>query len=492
MRLDVSQQIRLEQQMKLSPRIIQAMEILQLPMLALQERIDVELQSNPVLELREPGQDDSEPIQREEEAPDRGEEPLVVREDNGHSEDFERLADFEAEYGPEFASMEAPPRPPAQSGEGDRKMEAMANTAARSVSLNEYLLEQWAFVDADTRIDALGELIINNIDDDGYLRTGLEEIAAQADPPADEVEMRRTLSLVQTLEPVGVAARDVKECLLLQLQVEAAAGMDVSLETELVRNFLRDIELNRLPQIARKAGRDIEDIKDALVNLSRLNPRPGLLVGERTVPVINPDVVVDLDEDGNLQVTMPDGNVPALHISNSYRKMAGKRGMERDARQFLQRNIRSAEWLISAIQQRRQTVFRVATEVFKVQKDFLEHGPEALKPLPMADIAQKVDVHVATISRAVAGKYAQTPRGIFPLRMFFSGGTTTAEGEDVSWDAVKAKLKEVVETEDKSSPFNDDQLAEELKKHGIDIARRTVAKYRGLMDIPPARKRKQY
>ncbi len=491
MRLDVTQQARLEQQMKLSPRIIQAMEILQLPMLALQERIDVELQSNPVLELREPGADENEPLQREEESRDRGEEPLVVRDDNGHSEDFNRLADFEDEYGPDFAPAEGAPKPPASAEAGDRKLEAMANTAAPSQTLHEHLLEQWAFIEADETTARLGEVLIDHIDDDGYLRTPLADIAAGLDD-VTEKQLADVLACVQTLEPIGVGARDVRECLLLQLRQEAEAGMDVRLEQTLVENFLRDIELNRLPQIAKRTGRDIEEIKDALENLSRLNPRPGSLVGERNVPGITPDVVVDLDENGEIVVTMPDGNVPQLYISGPYRKMARTKGVDKAAKEFLKRNIRSAQWLIGAVQQRRHTVYRVTQEVFKVQKAYLEHGKEALKPLPMADIAQKVDVHVATISRAVAGKYVQTPRGIVPLRMFFSGGTTTAGGEDVSWDAVKAKLKEVVDNEDKSKPLNDDKLAAELKKHGIDIARRTVAKYRGLMDIPPARKRKQY
>ena len=172
--------------------------------------------------------------------------------------------------------------------------------------------------------------------------------------------------------------------------------------------------------------------------------------------------------------------------------MARDRRVEKDARQFLQRNIRSAQWLMGAIEQRQHTILRVAEEVFAHQREFLDVGAEALKPLPMMDVANKVGVHVATVSRAVAGKYAQTPRGIYPLRMFFSGGTRTAGGQDVAWDAVKLKLKEIVDAEDKSKPLNDDQLVAKLTAEGIEIARRTVAKYRSAMDIPPARKRRQY
>ena len=479
--------------MKLAPRIIQAMEILQLPMMALQERIDTELESNPVLELKDPGVDEQAPPAVDESYDDRGETPLVVDDANGHQDDFKRLAEFTDEYGPDVAQPDGPYRSPrSYAGERDAKMDAMANAPAHGESLNDHLLKQWVFVEADDAIKAAGLLIINFIDDDGYLRTPLEEMPGRTNEPVTVEQLNLALPCVQQLDPVGVGARDLVECLLLQLQVETAAGRDMSVETEIVSRFLRDVEMNRLPQIAKRTGRTVEEIKTAIENISHLNPFPGRLIGGRTVPVISPDAIVEIDDDGELVVTMSDGNSPALTISSSYRKLAKNREVQRDARTFLQKNIRSAQWLIGAIMQRRDTVRRVIEEVFAVQRDFLESGPEALKPLPMVDIAAKVGVHVATVSRAVSGKYVQTPRGIFPLRMFFSGGTTTAEGNDVSWDAVRVKLQEIVDNEDKSKPLNDDKLAEAMTKNGIKIARRTVAKYRGLMDIPPARKRKQY
>jgi len=493
MRLEASQHLRLEQQMKLAPRIIQAMEILQLPMLALQERIDAELESNPVLDMMEPEADEAAGPAEEEFPEDRGERALVVDDDNGNQNDFQRLDEFEREFGRESVEPDAPFRPArSYAGERDAKMDAMANAPAPSESLNEYLLKQWAFVEVDDPVKAAGRLIINFIEDDGYLRTPLEELPNRTNDPVTPAHLAEALPRVQQLDPTGVGARDLVECLLLQLAAESAAGADVTLEVEIVSRFLRDVEMNRLPQIAKRSGRTVEQIKAAIDNISHLNPYPGHLIGERGAPVIHPDALVELDDDGELVVGMSDGNSPRLHISNSYRRLAKSRGTGRDAKQFIQRNIRSAQWLISAIQQRRDTVRRVVEEVFAVQRDFLEHGREALKPLPMADVAGKVGVHVATVSRAVAGKYVQTPRGIFPLRMFFSGGTTKADGQDVSWDAVKVKLKEVVGGEDKANPLNDDQLVEELKKNGIDIARRTVAKYRSLMSIPPARKRREY
>jgi len=469
------------------------MEILQLPMLALQERIEAELQSNPVLEISEPGVDAEAPPVKVDEPDPRGERDMVVDESNGNSEDFERLAEFEDEFGPDLVRPDAPVRAaPAAPGERDRKMDAMANAPAPEMSLNEYLLEQWRFVETDDTVRKAGELIINFVDADGYLRTPLEELAAQTSEPIAPAELDAALKLVQTLEPTGVAARNLQECLLLQLAVEEQAGLDVTLEIELVTHFLRDIEMNRLPLIAKRTGKTIDEIKHAITNLSHLNPRPGSLIGQRTVPIITPEVIVDVTDDGRVVVAMTDGNTPRMHISRAYKRMARDRKIGRDTKQFLRKNIRSAEWLMSAIEQRRNTIHRVAEEVFKVQREFLDVGAEALKPLPMADVAGRVGVHVATVSRAVAGKYVQTPRGIFPLRMFFSGGTTTAGGRNVSWDAVKVKLKEIIDAEDKSKPMNDDELAAEMNKHGIDIARRTIAKYRNLMDIPPARKRRQY
>jgi len=478
--------------MKLAPRIIQSMEILQLPMMALQERIEAELQSNPVLELRDPEVDQEAPVLREEEDELRGDRQMVIGAEKG-GEDFRRVEEYQDEYGPEIANSDAPRRPRrTDPGERDRKLDAMANTPAPEQSLNEYLLQQWAFVEAGEDVKAAGRLIINFIDDDGYLRTELEDLPKHTNEPVTVAALRTALKAVQNLEPPGVGARDLKECLLLQLDAEGATGRDVSLEKELVHRFLRDIEMNRLPQIAKRTGRNIEQVKGAIENLSRLNSRPGALVGQRTAPVIAPEVTVEVAPGGETKVSMSDGNQPTLYISKTYRKLARDRNTDPQTRQFVQKSIRSAQWLIGAIEQRRKTVRRVVEEVFRVQRRFLEEGQQALKPLPMAEVANKVGVHVATVSRAVAGKYVQTPRGIYPLRMFFSGGTTTADGQDVAWDAVRLRLKEIIDAEDKAHPLNDDELAAELRKHGLDIARRTVAKYRGLLDIAPARKRRRY
>ncbi len=363
MRLEASQQLRLAQQMKLSPRMIQAMEILQLPIMALQERIEQELQSNPVLEQREPGGDDETSQVEQDQPTDRGEQDMVVNDDNDHREDFERLAEFTEEYGSEFATGDAPLRPrPTPAGERDRKLDAMANAPAPSQSLGDYLLEQWVFVEAIESIIDAGKEIIAFIDDDGYLRMTLEQVSQSAEPPVDIALLTEAIKLVQTLEPVGIGARDLRECLLLQLTVEASAGVDVSLETNLVANFLHDIEMNHLPRIAQKTGKSIQQIKDAIENISHLNPRPGLLIGERNSPVIRPDVMIDVNDNGDLLIWMPDGNAPQLYVSRTYQQLVRDRQTDKQTKQFIRRNLRNAQWLISAIEQRRETVRRVTGE----------------------------------------------------------------------------------------------------------------------------------
>jgi RNA polymerase sigma-54 factor len=493
MRLETSQQLRLSQEMRLSPRIIQAMEILQLPVLALQERIDAELQSNPVLELREGdgAEESADPAAPAEQEPERGERDMVVNERGDHEEDFDRLDRFVEEYGQD-ALAESARTGGSPAGERDRKLDAMANTPAPAQSLSDYLLEQWAFVEAPPAVKPAGTALIAAIEEDGYLRTPLAEVASACEPPADVKDLEAALPLVQALDPIGVGARDLRECLLLQLSAEEAAGASLTLEKELVRRFLGDIEMNRLPLIARRTGKTVEAVKAAIENLSRLNPRPGLLVGSSAAPVIRPDVIVDVDEHGRVVITMPDGDLPRLYISGTYRRLVRDRAADRQTRRFVRDNLRAAQWLIEAIRQRRQTVRRVVEEVFAVQREFLDSGPEALRPLPMAVVAQKVGVHVATVSRAVAGKYVQTPRGIYPLRMFFSGGKTREGGGEVAWDAIKVKLKELIDAEDKSDPLGDDALVEALRKAGIDIARRTVAKYRSILKIPPRLRRRRF
>jgi RNA polymerase sigma-54 factor len=505
--------MRMEQRQLLTPRMIQSMEILQLPLMALEERIEQEIQSNPVLELRD-GTDEEQPTAAPEselngeqsgriEDRAEGEQTLVVKEDND-AEDFERLARI-SEYfeNEEFATNGSSFRHAASyDGERDRKLDAMNNTAARGVTLAEHLLNQWAFVEATESVKRAGEFLISYIDAEGYLRTPLEQIQQEQQSkkktPVTLDDLRAALRLVQGLEPAGVGARDLGECLRLQLDAleqdeEAAEGHDFELERALVSDHLKDLEMNRYPLISKKLGRPIPEIQNAVKHLGRLHPHPGKQVALDEAPPITPDAIIYYDEDSDkYEIEMTHDPAPNLYISGVYRKMLKDRSQPKQTREFLANNVRNARWLIESIEQRRNTIYRVIRAVVDAQRDFFDKGPEFLKPLPMIQVADQLGIHVATVSRAVSDKWVQTPRGVFPLRRFFSGGTVNAEGEDMSWDAVKEKLKAIIETEDKHQPLNDDEIVEKLKAQGIDLARRTVAKYRKQLNIPTARQRKEY
>lgn len=512
--------MRMGQQMKLAPRMIQAMEVLQMSHAALEERIEQELGSNPTLELVEPGADARELREQREQAERdsrEGERELVVsgEGDASGSEDFERLSNLGEEYGDTWtANIAGDSYTPTRSrgtgsgggGERDAKMDAMANTAARSASLFEQLMDQWRMLDLDPEARTAGEHVLSHLDADGYLRTRMDELLPTAPDGVTAEDLERALHVAQqSLEPAGLGARDLRECLLLQIDAAGAGdrngdghdepGHRASLELarEIVDEHLKDVEANRLPRIAKDLGVKVEDIKRVIRSLRQFHPHPGRLLADEPPRPITPDATVEFDDETDEYVVhVTDGRVPALRVSPGLRKMAADPGADKDTRKFIADNIRSASWLMDALRQRAATLQRVVAVTVEHQRNFFEQGPQALRPLPMTQVAEQLGVHVATISRAVSDKYIQTPRGIFPLRMFYSGGTETAEGEAMSWAAVQAKLEEIIDAEDKSKPLSDDALVEELKKAGIEIARRTVAKYRSQLNIPTARQRKEY
>lgn len=496
--------------MKLAPRMIQSMEILQMAQPALEERIEQELASNPTLEQVEPGSDrDTLLAEREQEQRDdrEGERELVVSDDTGkdkQSDDFERLSNMSEQYGDSWSSNtsesgESSYRRAANSGGGgerDGKMDAMANTAARGASLYDQLVDQWHLVDLDQPTLELGEYLIGFVDADGYLRNPLQDLLDQAPAGTTPEAVEECIELLQqSLEPTGLCARDFRECILLQIDQKTYADRDKDLATErlLVSDYLKDIEANRYPKIAKSTGLDIDVVQKAVHNLRQFHPHPGRLLATDTVRTITPDAVIDYDDETECYTAaLTHSRLPALQISASYEEMAADKSTEKKTRDFVGTQLRNARWLIDAVNQRHATLLRVIAVVIEAQREFFDQGPQALRPLPMTLVADQLGIHVATVSRAVSEKYLQTPRGIFPLRMFFSGGTETDQGESMSWTAVQAKLKEVIDAEDKNKPWSDDALVDELKKHGIEIARRTVAKYRKQLNIPPARQRREY
>ncbi len=492
MRLDTNQQMRLEQKLRLAPRMIQSMEILQLPLPLLEERIEQELEKNPVLEIKEvsPEEEIRYRDNEEETAIFDDEKALVIDEKNSNAEDFARLDNVEEIIDPDnFDQRSYPGR--AKHADEDPKMQALANTASRQISLHEYLILQWNLMEfEDDKVRRAGEAIINNLDSDGYLRTSFEELARKADLPDDAEFWEDVLRRVQKLDPPGIAARDVKECLLLQLD---AFDEDYPIVRDLIENYFEELQNQEFGKIAKRTGYSIEQIKEALEFIKlRLVLHPGLAFGSAEANFIIPDVIVEYDEQRNdYKVIVPENRVPNLYISGHYRKMLERKDISPETRRYIRNNMQAAQWIIDAIAQRRETLRKVVECVVESQKEFLENGPKYLKPLPMSEVADKIGVHIATVSRAVSGKYVQTPRGTYPLRSFFSGGTETESGESVSWDAVKERIKELIAKEDKRKPLSDDEIVEILKKEGITLARRTVAKYRKQLNIPSSHRRRE-
>jgi RNA polymerase sigma-54 factor len=512
--------MRMGQQMKLAPRMIQSMEILQMPLQELQERIEQELENNPTLELTE-----IEPDADARVAPpvdDAADERAIRVDAKSGQDDFERLNSFESEN-PDAAENEYSAsdsagsdysndrlrredleyRPSRTNSSGDEEFDPVSVAPARSASLTDQLLEQWDLCDVQETLRPLGRLIIQHLDADGYLRTPLETIADRAPegakPPLAELE--RALAGVQLfLEPAGIASRDARECLLLQLDglVEREDGPEVDYDTmartrRIIEEHLDDLMKNRLPRVAEKTGYTLEQIKSALEVMRRLSLAPARQLVEESAPAIIPDAIVEYDADNDRYIAyLNESRIPALRINQEYALLSKDRGVEKRDRDFLKTNLGNAAWLIDAVNQRKQTLLRVVRAVVSAQRDFFDLGSHALRPLPMTQIADELGIHVATVSRAVADKHISTPRGIVALRKFFSGGVSVEGGEQVAWDAIKVALSDVVESEDKAKPFSDEDLAEELKKRGIEIARRTVAKYRDQLNIPSARMRKTF
>ncbi len=475
--------------MKLAPHMIQSMEILQLPILALQERIEQEINSNPLLEMAESEPEEAEVIEQQS-SPDIEQRDLVVSTDINKTSDFERLESMDEDY-KDYMNQSGPVRVRAYGDELDKKLEALKNTAAPSQSLHEYLMEQWGLVDAKESVKIAGSAIIDYIDDKGFLTVRLEQLHNKDKGEFTIDDLNEALSLVQKLEPTGVGGRDLKECLLIQM---AQSGRDMSFESKLISEHMDELLENKLPDIAKKMNCDIETINRAIEHMSKLDFSPGLQIGQNRNHPITPDVIVESSEvPGQYLVRLADTNLPHLKISNYYSKMAKDEQVSEQTRKFLQENMRSAQWIMDAIEQRKNTLLKVAQTIVKYQKDFFDKGQLYLHPLPMSKVADDVGVHLATVSRAVSGKYVQCYWGVLPLRKFFSGGLEDTSGNTRSWEAIRGKLQQIIDEEDKSKPSSDDLIRKKLAAAGIDgLARRTVAKYRKLLNIPAARFRKKY
>lgn len=475
-RMEIRLAPRLEQRLKMAPQIIQSIEILQLPLLALQERIEQEQLENPLLEIED--LTDSKTLPEEERS-------LTRAEKAEQEDDFTRVHELSGDYHDYFQQTTSRR---ATSSDKDEKLEAIQNSPGPGPTLKDHLAEQLRFLTVPPRIREVADALINNLDRDGRLCFPLEEITASLDDPPTLEEAEMALCTVQSLDPPGVGSRNLTECLLLQLDQD---DPEFALHQTLIRNHLHDIEANRFPHIAKRTGRGLEDVKQAIGMVCMLNPAPGRLYDNEVVPTIAPDVHIELI-DGQYEVRLDDNSLPRVRISPEYRALMQVEDAGSETRNFLQKKMETARWLIDSIQQRRRTILRVSREMAIAQKAFLDHGLSHLKPLKMQEVADVIEMHVATVSRAIRHKYVQTPRGLLPMRFFFAGGTQSDDGEVQTWDAVREKIKRLISQEDKRNPLSDEELVRALDKDGTQIARRTVTKYRKALNISTSRQRKQY
>lgn len=488
MKFSFGQNLQQKLSQTMSPRMYQSMEILSLANAELDEKIEQELIDNPVLETQTEGPeaDPNQPKEKEKE----GQQELLIEDNTNNADDFERLLEMNKDV-PEF--FDERPRMSANRVQesADRQHDMMANVATRGETLHDFLRSQLHERDIDEPIMKICERIVSTLSaaDGAYFRVSLADLLP-ADASEDQLELaEEALAHVQDLEPVGVAARDLQERLMMQLSSEIPNYQHVR---TLILDHLEDLQFNRLPLIEKKTGLSIEEINSAWASIRRMDPLPCSSFIESHVTTIKPDLWLEKDEQGEYVVKMEEGPQRSLFISNRYRQILSNGQASTEEKDFIKRKINSAQWLIEAIEQRRNTLLKVAQHVVDFQSDFLDNGPEYLKPLKMEQIAEKVGVHLTTVSRAVGDKYMETHRGVLPLKMFFVHGTTTDDGEDIAWNKIRIELQKLIEAEDKAKPLSDSEIQNRLKNMGFNVARRTVAKYREKLDIPSSRQRRDW
>src|SRR5713101_6835320 len=505
--------LRLRQQLVMTPQLQQAIKILQLSLPELEAVVQNELDSNPMLEPLDQsvGETAANAVQAEDVSLPADGEPLPAEPEPGAAEpesEWERAAAEvpAVSVATEGADAAAEMREPSldkldwreyletysnnwQDGEvpndDDERRQALENTLTRKASLEDHLMWQLRLSSLDHDEQRIGATIIYNLNDDGYLETPLTELAAQLETSVETVES--VLKRVQRFDPPGVAARDLRECLLAQLQ---NLGMEESLAARIVKNHLDLLEKHRYAEIAKVLGVPVETVGQSAKVISVLEPKPGRDYGGAEPTYVVPDVYIQKVGEEYV-VTLNRDAVPRLRLAGYYQRVLNDVDVAAETREYLQERLRSARWLVKSIYQRQQTIFKVATSIVKFQRAFFDHGISLLKPLVLKDVAEDIGMHESTISRATANKYAHTPQGIYELKFFFTSGVKGAGGEDVSAETVKEQIRGMVTTETPQNPLSDQAIAEMLRAKQINIARRTVAKYRQAMGIPPSANRKQ-
>ena len=488
MRPGLGQHTQLKQELKINPRLYQAMDLLYMPLLDLQNHLKQELLNNPFLDMIEPDEEDEEDgtEQAEEENP----ETEAEKEEKGEIDWEEILLD----------GFDAGGR-----REEHEEREYYEPVTVDTRDLADHLRDQVSLLDLNGRQMYLADEFIGNINEDGYLACGLEKIVEgvnesvtkvveELDQDIDDLrlyalsEAEDMLTIVQSLDPPGVGARDLRECLMLQLR---EAGLEHSVPFRLVRDCFDELIAHRWSEISKRFGISPTDVQKAADEIAKLDPKPGLVYSDASDNYIIPDLIVD-KIDGKYFVFLNDANLPRLKLSKAYQEIArDKKKFDGENKEFISNKLNSANWMIQAIEQRRQTMLKVMNYIVERQREFFEKGVQFLKPLTLREVAEVISMHESTVSRVTNEKFVQTPRGVLPLKFFFSSGLSTTAGEDVSARGIKAQIQKLVSEENPKHPLTDQAIVNILKETGVQIARRTVAKYRDQLGVLSARMRKR-
>lgn len=490
MRLEYQQSLRMEQRLIQSPQMIQAMQILQLTTPELLDRIEAELEENPFLEVGPEAAEEEAPAGVVEAAADgalaASGEPEEAPEGDAEASagDLPGLAEVD-----QLLETDRPSRRP-RAGDGEGGFDPLVNLAAPDERTLDQILAELRVADGTEEDLELANLLLGSLDPHGFLPGGVEGLAERTGRPAEP--LRAVLARLRALAHPALGAQDLHECLLLQLESQPDSEQK-RLAVAIVGGHFPELLANRLPQIARALERTLEEVRAAVELLRTLDPRPlAEFEPDRSLRIV-PDVVLQPSSDSGYEVQLARDGMPELRLSPGAREALDRSKGDPRLHDFLLKKIERARWFLDALAQRRRTLTRIAEELAARQRDFLDYGPERLRPLKMQEVADAVGVHISTVSRAIRGKYAQTPQGILPLKNFFSGGQRTSAGGERSRVSIQQRIKALVDAEDKTAPLSDEEIVRVLRERdGVRVARRTVTKYRIGLGIPPSHLRRSY
>lgn len=490
----------LKQTLVITPQLKHAIKILQLSRADLETLVTEELEQNPTLEELSLGQEDME-AERESATPDDRMGEVVdptnqeieapVKEEKGEVEADSSIGDINwEEYLSDYAANSSHGSMSAGSGNDfdEDKRPSLENTLTRASSLADHLTWQLRMGDFTSDDREIGDVFIGNVDENGYLQLSVEDAAFEAGVEVDTA--LGILQRMQTFDPPGVLARDLRDCLLIQLAQLELEEPELSTARRIVENHLDLVEAKRFDKLAKELKISKDEVAAAVKIIASLEPKPGRNFITEEVRYVTPDVYV-YKMDGEFVVTLNDDGLPKLRVSNSYRRLLSDDEGGTDAKSYIREKLSAAQWLIRSIHQRQSTLFKVTNSIVRFQREFFDQGVKALRPLVLKDVAGDIGMHESTVSRATANKYVHTPQGTFELKYFFTSSIRSSDGEGVSAESVKEKIKKIIESEDPRRPYSDQHIAETLAADSIEIARRTVAKYREIMGILPSSKRRQ-